>query len=114
MSDTRPPPPNRSRIILGDSSTKKVDFIRKFDLIFHSKTGIPATLDCVSFLPDLEFNRVLFHVVQENRVIILNRSGTHLKDGRLTFFRKENGSYIRATRVSSGQNIGISIALVTF
>ena len=32
-------------------------------------------------------------------------------DVRLSFSRKENGSYIRATRVSSGQNVGRSIAL---
>ena len=43
MYDTRPPPPSRSRIILGDGSTKKVGFIGKFDLFFHGKTRIPAT-----------------------------------------------------------------------
>ena len=35
-------------------------------------------------------------------------------NGRLTFPRKENGSYIRATRIPSGQNVGGSIALATF
>ena len=35
-------------------------------------------------------------------------------DGRLTFPRKEKASYIRATRASSGQNFGRSIALPTF
>ena len=35
MYDTRPPPPRRSRIILGDGSIKKVQFIGKF------KPGVP-------------------------------------------------------------------------
>ena len=35
-------------------------------------------------------------------------------NGRLTFPRKENGSYIRATRIPSGQNVCRSIALATF
>ena len=35
-------------------------------------------------------------------------------DGRLMFPRKEDGSYICATRVPSGQNVGRTISLETF
>ena len=51
--DTSPPPPNRSRIIFGDGSTKKVEFAGNIDLIFYSKTKISVTFYNVSFIPDL-------------------------------------------------------------
>ena len=77
-----PLPPNRSEIILGDGSTKKVELIGKIDLIFHTNTEYPATLYNipVSFMPDLTFNLISFHVVQEKQEIILKRSGAHFID----------------------------------
>ena len=61
--DTRPTlPPIESRIILGDESIKKVQFIEKIDLVFHSRTDYPFTLHEVSFVPDLGFNLFSFHV----------------------------------------------------
>ena len=66
MYDTRPPPPHRSRIILGDGSIKEVQFIGKIELVFHSRTDYPVTLYDVSFVPDLGFNLFCFHVVQKN------------------------------------------------
>ena len=83
-------------------------------LLYHSKTEIPSTLYYVSFKPGLGFNIFLFHVIQENYKIVLNRSVAHLMGGRLTFPHKKNISYVRSTRVPSGQNIGRSIALATF
>ena len=65
MYDTKPPSPQRSRIILGDSSFKKVQFVGKIDLVFHSRTDYQVTLHNVSFVPDLGFNLFSFHVVQE-------------------------------------------------
>ena len=44
MYDTRPPPPRRSRIIAGDGSIKKVQFIGKIDIAFHSRTDFPVSL----------------------------------------------------------------------
>ena len=38
MCDTGPPPPHRSRIIPGDGSIKKVQFIGKNDFVFQSRT----------------------------------------------------------------------------
>ena len=72
---------------------------------------IPTTFYDVSFVPGLGFNLFSFHVVRENHGIILNKVGAHLMDGQATFPRKENGLYIRTTRLSSGLNV---IALVTF
>ena len=65
--DTSPPPPNRSRIILGDIFTKKkVEFIRKtLNLTFYIKINNPATLYDVSFVPGLGFNLFSFHVVKK-------------------------------------------------
>ena len=105
MYDTRPPPPNKSRIILGDGSTKKkVEFIGKIDLIFHSKTKIPATLYYIRFVPGLWFNIFSFDVVQENQERILNIiSGAHLMNGRLTF---------RASKLLSGKSVDRSMALI--
>ena len=108
------PPPNRSRVILGDGSAKKVEFIGKFDLIFHSSTKYPVTRYNVSFVPGLGFTVFSFRVLQEHQEIVLNRVGAHIMNGRLSFPCKENGSYIRATGVPLGQNVGRSIALVTF
>ena len=65
MYDTKPPSPHRSRIILGDGSIRKVQFVGKLDLVFHSRTDHPVTLHDVSFVPDLGFNLFSFHVVQE-------------------------------------------------
>ena len=63
MYDTRPPPPHRSRIILGDGSIKKVQFIGKSDLVLHIRTDYSMTLLDVSFVLDLGFNLFSFHVV---------------------------------------------------
>ena len=114
MYDTRPPSPHRSRIILGDGSIRKVQFVGKLDLVFHSRTDHPITLHDVSFVPDLGFNLFSFHVVQEKHELILNKRGAHLLGGRLVFPRRSNGSSLRATRVMPGGHASASTALVTF
>ena len=55
MYETKPPSPHRSRIILGDGSIRKVQFVGKLDSVFHSRTDHPITLHDVSFVPDLGF-----------------------------------------------------------
>ena len=85
MYNTRPSSPNRSRIILGDESIKKLQFVGKIYLVFHSRTDYPVTLHDVSFVPDLGFNLFSFHVVQKKHEIVLNKTGAHLLDGRLVF-----------------------------
>ena len=114
MYGTKPSSPHRSRIILGDGSIRKVQFVGKLDLVFHSRTDHPATLHDVSFVPDLGFNLFSFHVVQEEREIILNRTVAHLLNGRLVFPRRRNGSSLRATRVMPGTHASASNALATF
>ena len=114
MYDTKPPSPHRSRIILGDGSIRKVHFVGKLDLVFHSRTDHPVTLHDVSFVPDLDFNLFTFYVVQEKHEIILNKTGAHLLNGRLVFPRRRNGSSLRATRVMPGAHASASNALVTF
>ena len=98
MYDTRPPSPHRSRIIVGDGSIRKVQFVGKLGLVFHSRTGHPVTLHDVSFVPDLGFNLFSYHVVQEKHEIILNKTGAHFLNGRLVFPPRSNGSSLRATR----------------
>ena len=114
MYDTKPPSPHRSRIILGDGSIRKVQFVGKLDLVFHSRTDHPVTIHDVSFVPDLGFNLLSFHVVQEEHEIILNKTGAHLLNGRLVFPRRRNGSSLRATRVMPGAHASASNALATF
>ena len=114
MYDTRPPSPHRSRIILGDESIKKVQFVGNIDLVFHSRTDYPVTLHDVLFVPDLGFNLFSFHVVQEKHEIILNKTGARLLDGRLVFPCRCNGSSLHATRVLTGGNANASTALATF
>ena len=113
MYDTKPPSPDRSRIILGDGSIRKVQFVGKIDLVFHSRTDHPVTLHDVSLVPDLGFNLFSFHVVQEKHEIILNKTGAHLLSGRLVFPRRRNGSSLRATRVMPGTHASASNALAT-
>ena len=112
MYDTKPP--QRSRIILGDGSIKKVQFVGKIDLVFHSRTDYQVTLHNVSFVPDLGFNLFSFHVVQEKHEIVLNKTGAHLLGGRLVFPRRRNGSSLRATRVLPGSHANANNALATF
>ena len=114
MYDTRAPSSHRSRIILGDGSIKKVHFVEKFDLIFHSRTDHPVTLHGVSFVSDLSFNLFPFHVVQEKHEIILNKTGAHLLGRRLAFPRRCNGSSLRGTRVLPGGHAHASTVLATF
>ena len=114
MYNTRPPSPHRSGIILGDGSIKKVQFVEKLDLVFHSRTDYQVTLHDVSFAPDFGFNMFSFHVVQEKYEIILNKTGVHLLGGRLLFPRRCNGSSLHATRVLPGGRANASTALATF
>ena len=94
--DTRP------RITLGDGSIKKVHFVGKLDVVFHSRTDYRVTLHDVSFVSDLGFNLFSFYVVQEKHEIILNKIGAHLLGGRLVFPCRCNGSSLLATRVLPG------------
>ena len=114
MYDTRPLSLHRPRIILGDGSIRKVQFVGKLDLVFHSRTDHLVTLHDVSFVPDLGFNLFSFHVVQEKYETILNKTGAHLLNGRLVFPRRSNGSSLRATRVTPGVHTSASNALATF
>ena len=115
MYDTQPPSPHISRIVLGDGSIRKVQFIGKLDLVFHSRTDHPVTLHDVSFVPDPSFNLFSVHVVQENHeIILLNKTEAHLLNGRLVFPRRRNGSSLRATRVMPGAHATASNALATF
>ena len=76
MYDARPPPPHRSRIILGDGSIKNIQFIEKIDLVFHNRINYPVTLHDGSFVPDLEFNLSSLHVAY---LLAARRpSGAHL------------------------------------
>ena len=93
---------------------KKVQFIGKVDLVFHSRTDYPVALYDVSFVPDLGFNLFSFHVVQEKHEIILNKEGAHLLGGRLVFPRRCNGSSLRAIRVLPERNANASTAMATF
>ena len=113
MYDTELPSPHRSRIILGGGSMRKVQFVGKLDLVFHSRTDHPVTLHDVSFVPDLGFNLFSLHAVQEKHEIILNKTGAHLLNGRLVFPRRRNGSSLRATRVMPGTHVSASNALTT-
>ena len=91
-----------------------MQFVGKLDLVFHSKTDHPVTLNDVSFVPDIGLNLFSFHVVQEKHEIILNKTGTHLLNGRLVFPRRRKGSSLRATRVMPGTHASASNALATF
>ena len=113
MYDTKPPSPHRSRIILGDGSIRKVQFVRKLNLVFHSRTDYPVTFHDVYFVPDLGFNLFSFHAVQGKHEIILNKAGAHLLNGRLVFPRRRNGSSLRATRVMPGEHASASNELAT-
>ena len=114
MYNTRTPSPHRSRIILGDGSIRKVQFVGKLDLVFHSRTGHPVTLHDVYFVPDLGLNLFSFHAVQGKHEIIQNKTGAHLLNGRLVFPHRSNGSSLRATRVMPGVHASASNALATF
>ena len=76
MYDARPP---RSRIILGDGSTKKIEFIGKIDLIFPINiTEYEAILYNVSFVPSPGILIFSFHVVQEhNQCYTKRRQGKY-------------------------------------
>ena len=114
MYDTRPPFPHRSRIILDDGLIKKVKFVGKLDLVFHSKTDYPVTLHDVSFVSDLGLNLFSFHLVQEKHEIILNKTGAHFLGCRLVFPHRCNGSSLHATRVLPVGNANASAALAFF
>ena len=62
---TQGPPSLTDLELLGDGSIKKVQFVGKLDLVFHSRTDYPVIFHGVSFVPDLGFNLFSFHVVQE-------------------------------------------------
>ena len=114
MYDTRPPSPHRSRVILGDGSIGKVQFVGKLGLVFHSRTDHSVTIHDVYFVPDLGFNLFSFQVVQEKHEIILNKTGAHLLNRRLVFPHRSNESSLRATRVMPGVHASASNALATF
>ena len=105
MYDTRAPAPEQTRVILGNGTTTRVEFVGKIDVVFHSTTDFRVTLQDVSFVPGLRFNLVSLLKVQCTHAVVLDRTGTHIEllCGRLTFPRREGGSYLRATRVTPGQ-----------
>ena len=85
----------------------------KIDLVFDSRTDHQVIFHDVSYVPDVGFNLLSFHVVQEKHGIILNRIRAHLLGGRLVFPRRSNGSSLHATRVLPGGHANANTALTT-
>ena len=74
MYDTRLSLPYRSWTIQSDGSTKKVQLIKKIELVFHSRNNFPVILCDVSFVLGLGFHLASFDIIKEKRDIILNKT----------------------------------------
>ena len=94
MYNSRPPPPGRETITIGDRPRIKVEYI--------GKSGQRITLVDVAYVPDLGFNLYALHAAQRTHLIVSDASGTHIIGANLTFPRSSSGSYLRATRLPAG------------
>ena len=102
MYNTRPPPPGRETITIGDRRRIKVEYVGKMDVIFHGKSDQRITMLDVAYVPDLGFNLYSLHAIQRTHLIVSDASGTHIIGANLTFPRSSSGSYLRATRLPAG------------
>ena len=70
MYNTRPPPPGRETITIGDRRRIKVEYIGNMDVIFHGKSDQRITVVDVAYVPDLGFNLYSLHAVQRTHLIV--------------------------------------------
>ena len=102
MHNTRPSPPGRETITVGDRRRIKVEYIGNMDVIFHGTSDQRIKLINVAYVPDLGFNLYSLHAVQRTHLIVSDASGTHIIGANLTFPRSSSGSYLRAMRLPAG------------
>ena len=53
-------------------------------------------------MPGLWYELMSFNIIQETKVIVLNKTRVHMLRGRVRFDKERNGNYVQATRVARG------------
>lgn len=84
---------------MGDGTKERVEFIGNIDLVFHAAIPVLVKLRDVSYAPGLSRNFFSLYLVTRTHMVVFDASGTHIIGMRLTFPRKENGSFLRTTRL---------------
>ncbi|CAN0458548.1 unnamed protein product, partial [Laminaria digitata] len=88
LYNRRPPFPENAQVYIGDGTMLQVEYVGSLNLTFHSAgQDIRVTVESVSFLLQLKVNLLSLHTIQAKELVTLDRHGTHLMGGLLTFPR---------------------------
>ena len=102
--------PDETFLIIGDGGKIDVVFFGCIDVVMQCEEDVDATQRDVAFVPGVPFDLRLFNVIQDEHVIILDRTGAHMLDGHVLFRKGKVGKYVDATRVAKHEQLP---ALVT-
>ena len=100
-----PPPPDTSRLVVGDMLSLKIGLFGDILLAMHGENGdVHVRLLNVAYEPGVKFNLFSLHAVTQMREISPNSEGVHLQDGELTFPCRDAGSYVEASTIADAPN----------
>ena len=100
LVECKPPPPDKSTLVVSDMRSLRVQCFGKLPMIMHSKHGdVQVKLLNVAYVPGVQFNLFSLHAVMPKCSVSFDAEGVHMLDGVLSFMRRDAGSYVEATRV---------------
>ncbi|CAB1102712.1 unnamed protein product [Ectocarpus sp. CCAP 1310/34] len=104
MFDLRPVPTGKEYIQVGNGAYLRVQCVGKVNMAFHMQDQGGELDFCVQMsdvyvVPGITFNLFSLHHTQRKQRIVLDETGVHLFDGRLSFAYSDVGCSLWATRL---------------
>ena len=95
MVECKPPPPDRSTLVVSDMRSLRVQCFGKLPMITHSKhDDVQVKLLDLAYVPGVQFNLFSLHAFMPKCSVSLDAEGVHILDGVLSFLRRDAGSYV--------------------
>ncbi|CAB1107700.1 unnamed protein product [Ectocarpus sp. CCAP 1310/34] len=104
MFDLRPVPTGKEYIQVGNGTYLRVQCVGKVNMAFHmqdqgGERDFRVQMSDVYVVPGITFNLFSLHHTQRKQRIVLDETGVHLFDGRLSFAYSDVGCSLWATRL---------------
>ncbi|CAM9812460.1 unnamed protein product, partial [Pylaiella littoralis] len=107
MFNTKPVPPGKEYVQVGNGVFLRVQCVGTINLVFHTQNstgeiGFRVQMSEVYLVPGISFNLLSLHHAQRKQGILLDYRGAHLFDGQQCFAYFNVGCSLLATRLPLG------------